>query len=86
MAAIATPGLSDLLMWPTEHLTEGATHWEATAGRWYDAFTQVWQDSLSVDWQGSAAEALHVRTADDRRGLPGRIQLLRGESTNAGVS
>jgi hypothetical protein len=28
-AAAAVPGLSDLLAWPTEHLTEAADHWEA---------------------------------------------------------
>jgi hypothetical protein len=83
MAAIATPGLSDLLTWPTEHLTYGATHWDAIAGRWYGAFTQVWQDSLSVDWQGSAAEALHVRTAGDRHKVSGLVDQLQQAAASA---
>jgi hypothetical protein len=65
-ATAAFPSLSELLAWPTEHLTEGADHWEATAGRWYGAFTQVWQDSLSIDWEGQAAEKLQTRTYADK--------------------
>ena len=60
------PGLSDLLAWPTDHLTEGAEYWEAVARQWYEAFTQVWQDSLLVDWEGKAAEALHARPYADK--------------------
>ena len=62
----AFPTLAELWAWPTEHLTEGADHWDATAGRWYEVFTQVWQDSLSVDWEGKAAEELRTQTYIDK--------------------
>jgi hypothetical protein len=83
MAATATPGLSDLLAWPTEHLTDGATQWEATSARWYEAFTQAWHDSLSVDWQGSAAAALHDRTTGDRQKVSGLADQLQQAATVA---
>jgi hypothetical protein len=59
MAAVAGfPSLSQLLSWPTEHLTEAADHWEALGGRSYEVANQVWQGALSIDWQGDTAEAL----------------------------
>jgi hypothetical protein len=84
MPAIAnSPGLSDLLAWPTDHLTDAAAHWQAVAGRWYGAFTQVWQDSLSVDWTGRAAEALHSRTDADRSKVSGLVDQLEQAATVA---
>lgn len=59
------PSLSQLLAWPTEHLTEAADHWEAVGGRSYGVAHQVWRDSLSVDWQGQAADALRASTHAD---------------------
>lgn len=82
-ATAASPGLSDLLAWPTDHLTTGAEHWVAVAGRWYEAFTQVWQDLLSVDWEGRAAEAVHARTYDDRLKVSGLVDQLQEAATVA---
>jgi hypothetical protein len=66
-AAVASvPSLSSLMAWPTEHLTEAADYWTITGNRWYDAFAQTWQDSLSVEWTGTGAEALHTRTHADK--------------------
>jgi hypothetical protein len=66
MAAVASlPGLSQLLAWPTEHLTDAAEHWEAVAERNYGLANQVWRDSSSVDWQGNAADALRTATHSD---------------------
>jgi hypothetical protein len=59
------PSLSQLLAWPTEHLTEAADHWEAVAGRSYGLANQVWRDALSVDWQGEGAAALRTVTHAD---------------------
>ena len=56
MAAVAGfPSLSQLLAWPTEHLTEAADHWEAVGGRSYGGASQVWRDALSIDWHGDGA-------------------------------
>ncbi|VBA54405.1 hypothetical protein LAUMK191_03094 [Mycobacterium attenuatum] len=60
------PGLSQLLAWPTDHLTKAADHWVATGNRWYEVFNQIWRDSLSVDWKGIGAEAVHTRTYADQ--------------------
>jgi hypothetical protein len=65
----AFPSLSELLAWPTEHLTEAADYWTVTANRWSEVFTQIWQDSLTVDWESKAAAALqtHLRGHDERQ-------------------
>jgi len=59
------PGLSQLLAWPTEHLTEAAEYWEAVGGRSYGVASQVWRDALSVDWEGQGADALRIATHAD---------------------
>ncbi len=66
MAAVAGfPSLSQLLSWPTEHLTGAAEYWQAVGARSYAVANQVWHDALSVDWQGEAADALHTATHAD---------------------
>jgi hypothetical protein len=66
MAAVAAfPNLSELLTWPTEHLTEAADHWEVVGGRSYGLANQVWRDALSVDWRGGGADALRFATHAD---------------------
>jgi hypothetical protein len=71
------PGLSALLAWPTEHLTDGATYWDGVAARWYEAFTQVWQDALAVDWEGKAAGAFRARTHADKLKVGGLVDQLQ---------
>jgi len=66
MAAVtALPCLSQLLEWPTEHLTDAAEHWEVVAERNYALANQVWRDASSVDWEGQAADALRTATHSD---------------------
>jgi hypothetical protein len=66
MAAVAgAPGLSALLAWPTDHLTEAADHWETVGERSYGVSHGVWRDALTVDWSGEAAEALRTDTHAD---------------------
>lgn len=66
MAAVAGfPDLSQLLSWPTGHLTEAADHWESVGGRSYAVANQVWRDALTVDWQGEGADALRMATHTD---------------------
>jgi hypothetical protein len=76
-------GLSELMAWPTEHLTDAADNWTATANRWYQVFTQIWQDSLSVDWQGNTAEQLHARTYADKAKVSGLADQLYAAATVA---
>src|ERR1700757_879751 len=56
------PGLSGLLAWPTEHLTEAADYWEAVGGRSYGVAKHVWRDAVAIDWHGEAADALRTAT------------------------
>jgi hypothetical protein len=66
MATVAgCPGLSQLLAWPTEHLTEAADHWEAVGGRSYGVANGVWRDALSIDWQGDGADTVRAATHAD---------------------
>jgi hypothetical protein len=66
MSVVAgVPGLSALLAWPTDHLTEAAAHWETAGERSYGVAHQVWRDALSVDWRGEAADALRAATHSD---------------------
>ncbi|ORA71407.1 hypothetical protein BST25_16925 [Mycobacterium heidelbergense] len=66
MSAVAgVAGLSALLAWPTDHLTEAADYWETIGGRCYGVVNGVWRDALSIDWQGDAAEALRAATHAD---------------------
>ncbi|HKI42328.1 MAG TPA: hypothetical protein VKA66_18580 [Mycobacterium sp.] len=66
MSALAGfPGLSQLLTWPTEHLTDTADHWEAVGGRSYAVTNQIWRDAQSIDWRGEAADALRTTAHAD---------------------
>ncbi|MEE6175389.1 hypothetical protein [Mycobacterium sp. 050134] len=66
MAVVAAvPDLSQLLAWPTAHLTQAADHWETVGARSYRVAHQVWRDALTVDWQGCGAEALRMATRSD---------------------
>jgi hypothetical protein len=66
MSAVAGfPGLSQLLARPTEHLTEAADYREAIGGRCYGVANQVWQDAVSIDWQGEAADTLRTAAHTD---------------------
>ncbi|MDC8995450.1 hypothetical protein PR371_15845 [Mycobacterium marinum] len=76
-AAIGSlPTLSNLMAWPTEHLTEAADYWTAAGHRWYEVFNQIWRDSLSVDWKGIGADALHTRTHADHTKVSGLVDQL----------
>jgi hypothetical protein len=65
VAVGSVPGLSELLAWPVEHLTEAAAYWQTTGAECDDVFDRIWRDSVSIDWQGDAAEALRTRTQAD---------------------
>ncbi|OMC26816.1 hypothetical protein A5739_19325 [Mycobacterium colombiense] len=66
MSAVAAfPLLSQVLAWPTRHLTEAADYWETVSEHSYTVANQVWRDGLSVDWQGRAADTLHAGTHAD---------------------
>jgi hypothetical protein len=59
-AVAAIPNLSQLVAWPTEHLTEAADHWETVAGRSYGLANQVWCMG-EVYSESDAAKVSHIR-------------------------
>jgi hypothetical protein len=78
MAAVAgVPGLSALLSWPTEHLTEAAAHWENVGDRSYGVAHGVWSDALGVDWSGNTADALRTDTHADLMTTSGVVDQLQ---------
>ncbi|OMC08593.1 MULTISPECIES: hypothetical protein [unclassified Mycobacterium] len=85
MAAVggSFPSLSKLLDWPTEHLTQAADSWTSTGNQWDEVFTQIWRDSVAVEWSGHAAEALHGRTAGDKAKVSGLVEQLHTAATVA---
>ena len=84
MAAVpGAPGLSALLAWPTDHLTEAAAHWEAVGERSYVVAHGVWSDALAVDWSGEAAEALRTDTHADLMTTSGVVDQLQSAANVA---
>ncbi|OBF70983.1 hypothetical protein A5750_20935 [Mycobacterium sp. 852002-51613_SCH5001154] len=78
MAGVAgVPGLSALLAWPTDHLTEAADYWETVGERSYGVAHQVWRDALSVDWRGDAALAVRSATHSDMTSTSAVVDQLR---------
>jgi guanyl-specific ribonuclease Sa len=84
MAAVSgAPGLSALLSWPTDHLTEAAAHWETVGERSYGVSHGVWRDALTVDWSGEAAEALRTDTHADMMTTSGVVDQLQSAANVA---
>lgn len=77
MAAAGVPGLSALLAWPTDHLTEAAAHWDSVGEHSYTVAHQVWRDATSVDWSGEAAEALRTATHADLKTTSAAVDQLQ---------
>lgn len=77
MSAAGVPGLSALLAWPTDHLTEAAAHWDSVSERSYTLAHQVWRDSMSVDWSGQAAQALRTATHADLQTTSAAVDQLQ---------
>lgn len=87
MAAIAGfASLSQLLAWPTEHLTAAAEHWEVVSDRTYGVASGVWRDALAVDWQGKGAEALRTATHTDMQATSAVADQLQAAGQLARIS
>ena len=82
MAAVV-PGLSALLSWPTDHLTEAASHWAAVSERSYGLAHGVWSDALQSDWRGETADALRTATHSDMLTTSGVVDQLQGAASVA---
>lgn len=79
MSAIAGfASVSQLLAWPTEHLTQAADHWETVGARSYGVANEVWRDALSIDWHGEGAGALRTATQADMMTVSDVADQLQG--------
>jgi hypothetical protein len=82
-AVTGVPGLSALLAWPTEHLSEAADHWGAVGERSYEVAHQMWRDALSVDWRGETADALRTATHADMQTTSAVVDQLQAAASVA---
>ena len=84
MAAVSSGvGLSALIAWPTDHLTEAAAHWESVGDRTYQVAHGVWSDALTVDWDGHTADALRTDTHADLMTTSGVVDQLQDAASVA---
>jgi hypothetical protein len=60
------PGLSELLSWTTDHLTEGADYLDAAADRADSGVIGMWNDLHTLDWQGETADAERARVTVEK--------------------
>src|ERR1700759_1285522 len=81
--AAGLPTLSQIHAWGVDHLIEAAAHWDSTAERWDTVYREVWQQSLGMDWQGQARDALIDRTVADSAMVSSKADQLREASLNA---
>ena len=83
MTTTGLPTLSQIRSWDVDHLIEAAEHWDSTANRWDDVYGQVWQQSLGMNWQGRARDALADRTTADKAMVSPKSGQLREASLTA---
>ena len=81
--ATGLPTLSQIHAWDVDHLIEAAVHWDSTAERWDAVYREVWQQSLGMDWQGQARDALIDRTTADSAMVSSKADQLREASLTA---
>lgn len=81
--ATGLPTLLQIRAWDVDHLIEAAEHWDSTADRWDNVYRQVWQQSLGMDWQGQARNALIDRTTADKAMVTRKCDQLRKASLTA---
>jgi hypothetical protein len=83
MLTTVSPTLPQIYAWDVDHLIEAAHHWDSTANRWDDVYGQVWQQSLGMDWEGQARDALVERTTDDKTTVTRKSDRLREAAQTA---
>jgi len=86
-----TPSLTQVRAWDTQHLTEAAEQWTASANTWEHTFTQYTHHVGSpggAPWDGAAAEAAQQRAQSDRIIVVGFVDQLHDAvaAANAGAT
>jgi hypothetical protein len=82
----ATPTLSQIHAWDTEHLQAAANHWESRAQTWQDAYDAVYREVPSpggTPWEGRAADMAITHVGNDRLRVIGAADMLYDASAVA---
>ena len=77
MSTIGLPTLPQICAWGVDHLSEAADYWDSAANRWDGVYGHVWQQSLGLDWEGQARDALVERTTADKAVVTRKSDRLR---------
>ena len=77
------PTRSQIESYTTDHLVDAAEYWGSLADRWEDAHWQVRNEAHSLNWEGSAGDAVRARTVADYTVAAHRADQLR---TAAGIA
>lgn len=77
------PTRSQIESYTTDHLVDAAEYWGSLADRWEDAHWQVRNEAHSLNWEGSAGNAVRARTVADYAVAAHRADQLR---TAAGIA
>lgn len=71
------PTQPELRAYSTDHLTDGARHWENTADNWEAVYVRVRNGLHSIGWEGDAADAAMVASHTDLSKVLGHVDHLR---------
>ncbi len=71
------PTRSQIESYTTDHLVDAANYWGSLADRWEDAHWQVRNEAHSLNWEGSAGDAMRARTVADYTVAAHRADQLR---------
>jgi hypothetical protein len=77
------PTRSQIESYTTDHLVDAAHYWGSLADRWEDAHWQVRNEAQSLNWEGSAGDAVREQTVADYTVAGQRADQLR---TAAGIA
>jgi hypothetical protein len=77
------PTLSQIESYTTSHLVDAADYWSGLADRWEDAHYQVRNEARSLNWEGSAGDAMRARTTADYAVANQRADQLRSAANIA---
>lgn len=77
------PTRNQIESYSIDHLVDAAEYWGSLADRWEDAHWQVRNEAHSLNWAGSAGDAVRARTVTDYAVAADRADQLR---TAAGIA
>lgn len=83
---MAVPSLSQIRIWSSEHLRQGATQWAHAADAWEESFTSISREIAApggYPWTGAAADAAQSTAKLDRLKVQRLVDCVRSASSVA---